>query len=170
MNAEVRAVHLGLGGNQGEREEILGRALERIAAWPDTLSVEASPTYETAYVGPHGPQAPYLNLCARIRTTASAREILERTRRLEEREGRPAERHQRPRRLDIDLLVDGSRMIDEPGLRVPHPRLRERRFVLQPLADLDPELRLPPDGARVADLLERPEVLAQELHRWEVGS
>jgi 7,8-dihydro-6-hydroxymethylpterin-pyrophosphokinase len=74
-----------------------------------------------------------------------------------------------PRVLDIDVLLFETLVLDEPGLVLPHPRMRERRFVLEPLAELDPELRLPPDGASVRELLGRPEVAAQELVACEQG-
>lgn len=161
-------VYLALGSNQGARGEILASALASIRAWPELTEFEVSPVYECAYVGPFVPQDPYLNLCARLRTPLGAHELVMRTQELERRAGRDPHGHQRPRTLDIDLLLHGQAEIDDPDLRVPHPRLRERRFVLQPLHDLAPGLRLPPDGTRVAALLARFAADEQPLRRWEV--
>lgn len=161
-------VYLALGSNQGARGEILADAIESIRRWPELTEFEVSPVYECDYVGPFAPQDPYLNLCLRMRTALGAHELLCRTQELERRAGRDPQGHQRPRTLDIDLVLHGRSEIDEPGLRVPHPRLRERRFVLRPLHDLTPELRLPPDGTSVAELLARFAADEQPLRRWEV--
>jgi len=81
--------------------------------------------------------------------------VLRKAKELEARAGRRAGVRFGPRPLDVDLLLCGGHQCEEPDLVLPHPRLRERRFVLQPLADLAPDLALPPDGARVGALLER---------------
>ena len=161
-------VYLGLGSNQGAREAFLADALARIRTWPEVGELEVSGVYESDYVGPCGPQAPYVNLCARLRTALGAQELVARTQELERSAGRERTGHQRPRSLDIDLLLHGEQQIEEPGLRVPHPRLRERRFVLQPLCELRPDLRLPPDGTPVATLLAGFAPDEQPLRRWEV--
>ena len=93
--------------------------------------------------GPPG-QGPYLNVVVELRTAASARQLLERCARLEGDAGRVRTVRFGPRTLDADVLLVGTERVDDPDLVVPHPRMRERRFVLAPLADLAPEL-VPPD-------------------------
>jgi 2-amino-4-hydroxy-6-hydroxymethyldihydropteridine diphosphokinase len=133
----VRAF-LGLGTNLGDREDHLRRALE---ALPDLIAV--SPLYETEPVGGPPGQARYLNLVAELETDLSARDLLELARRLENAAGRVRTVKNGPRTLDVDVLLVGDLVIDEPDLVIPHPRMWERRFVVDPLADLAPELVSP---------------------------
>lgn len=128
---------LGLGSNLGDRRAVLRDAVAAIAD-----VVATSPVYETEPVG--GPeQGAFLNLVVELDTALDARGLLELCRRLETAAGRVREVRWGPRSLDVDVLwVDGE-TIDAPDLQVPHPRMWERRFVLAPLADLDPEL-VPP--------------------------
>jgi len=141
-----------LGSNLGEREEMLafGAASLRASAG---IRVEAlSPIYETDPVGPP-PQGAYLNAVAALRTTLEPRPLLERLLAIEAQAGR--ERgpvRDAPRRLDLDLLLYGSRVIDEPGLVVPHPRLHERAFALVPLRDLAPDFVHPVLGETIGRL------------------
>jgi 2-amino-4-hydroxy-6-hydroxymethyldihydropteridine diphosphokinase len=125
---------LALGSNLGDREANLRRA---VAGIPDLDAV--SPVYETE---PLGSSLPYLNAVVRLETALSARELLELCRRLEQEAGRardPADRYA-PRTLDVDVLLVGDEVVDEPDLEVPHPRMWERPFVLVPLADVAPDL------------------------------
>jgi 2-amino-4-hydroxy-6-hydroxymethyldihydropteridine diphosphokinase len=94
-----------------------------------------------------------VNAAAALDTSLSARELLDRLLEVERGLGRDRSREERwgPRTIDLDLLLYGEEAIDEPGLEVPHPRLTERAFVLEPLLELDPDLRLP-DGRRLRDL------------------
>ena len=131
---------VGLGANLGDREETIRAALDALAA-DDAIEVVAVSTFrETEPVGV-GPQPVFLNGAAELETTLSARELLDRLLATEQRFGRvrvPGEHG--PRTLDLDLLLYGDERIDEPGLTVPHPRLYERAFVLDPLAELGAEL------------------------------
>lgn len=161
-------VYLALGSNQGDRMGFLREAIEWISTWPEVDALEVSGVYESAYVGPFAPQSPYLNLCVRLRTALGAHELLDRTQALERDAGRDPHRSQYPRTLDVDLLLHGQSVHDDELLTVPHPRLRERRFVLQPLSDLCAGLRLPPDGASVAEVLVALDSSDQPLRRWEV--
>ncbi|HUR49410.1 MAG TPA: 2-amino-4-hydroxy-6-hydroxymethyldihydropteridine diphosphokinase [Acidimicrobiales bacterium] len=136
-------VYLGLGSNLGDREANLRRA---VASLPDLAGV--SPVYESSPVG-GPPQDDYLNAVAALDTDLSPRELLELARRLEEEAGRVRTVHWGPRTLDIDVLLAGDLVVNEPDLTVPHPRWRERDFVLAPLADLDPAL-VPADVAERA--------------------
>jgi 2-amino-4-hydroxy-6-hydroxymethyldihydropteridine diphosphokinase len=146
----VIRVFVGLGSNLGDRELNLRQALERLE---DLGPVRASSIRETDPVGVTD-QPKFLNAAAELATDLSPAELLERLLEIERELGRDraTERRWGPRVIDLDLLVFGEEEIDEPGLTVPHPRLADRRFVLEPLCELAPELRLP-DGRRVVDLL-----------------
>jgi 2-amino-4-hydroxy-6-hydroxymethyldihydropteridine diphosphokinase len=105
--------------------------------------VAVSPVYETAPVGGPAGQDPYLNLVAELDTALAPRELLELARRLEEEAGRVRTVRHGPRPLDVDVLLVGDLVVDEPDLVVPHPRMWERRFVVEPLGDLAPDLVTP---------------------------
>jgi 2-amino-4-hydroxy-6-hydroxymethyldihydropteridine diphosphokinase len=130
-----RRAFLGLGSNLGDREANLRAAL---AALPGVSAV--SPVYETEPVGGPPGQGPFLNLVVELDTDLSPRALLRVAKRLEEAAGRRPGPRNGPRPLDVDVLLVGDLVVDEPDLVVPHPRMRERRFVLRPLADLAPEL------------------------------
>ena len=141
---------LGLGANLGPAEQTLARAIHRLERALGPLAVGG--LYRTL---PHSPipQPPFLNTAVAGATLLAPEELLALGQELEREAGRrPGPRHG-PRPLDVDLLVYGDRVLAGPHLTVPHPRLRERRFVLAPLADAAPDLAVPPDGARVAELL-----------------
>lgn len=132
--------YVGLGANLGDRERTLRAAVDALAAEDEVEVVSVSVLRETEPVGV-GRQPLYLNGAAELETTLTARRLLDRLLAVEQRFGRirvPGE--QGPRTLDLDLLLYGDEVIDEPGLTVPHPRLHERRFVLEPLAELAPGL------------------------------
>jgi 2-amino-4-hydroxy-6-hydroxymethyldihydropteridine diphosphokinase len=136
---------VGIGSNLGDREAYLRRALDGLAA-EDGIEVVAVSTFrETEPVGPV-PQGPFLNGAVRLRTELSPRELLGRLLAIEERLGRVRVERFGPRTIDLDLLVYGGEIVDEPGLTVPHPRLHERRFALEPLEELSPELVIPGAG------------------------
>jgi 2-amino-4-hydroxy-6-hydroxymethyldihydropteridine diphosphokinase len=143
----VTRAYVGLGANLGDRERTLQAAVDALAAEEGIEVVAVSTLRETAPVGV-GEQPTYLNGAAELDTTLTARELLDRLLAVERRLGRvriPGEHG--PRTLDLDLLLYGrDGVIDEPGLTVPHPRLAERRFVLEPLAELAPCLLVPGRG------------------------
>ena len=144
--------HVGLGANLGEREETLRRALELLAATAGIEVVAVSSFRETDPVG-HLDQPRFLNGAAVLETSLSPRELLDALLAVERELGRTREGARfGPRTVDLDLLLYGDAQLDEPGLTLPHPRLHERRFALEPLAELDPELVVPGRG-RVTDLL-----------------
>ena len=139
--------YVGLGANLGDRERTLRAAVEALGGEEGIEVVAVSTLRETEPVGVSG-QPLYLNGAVALETTLTARELLDRLLALEQRFGRvrvPGEHG--PRTLDLDLLLYGDEEIDEPGLTVPHPRLHERRFVLEPLAELAPGLVVPGRGA-----------------------
>ena len=138
--------YIGLGANLGDREAMLRAALEQLAAEPAIRLVGVSPLRETEPVGMVD-QPRFLNAAAAVETTLSARELLDRLLGIERRLGRTREGLRfGPRTIDLDLLLYGDEVIDEPGLEVPHPRLHERLFALEPLAELDPTLQIPGRG------------------------
>jgi 2-amino-4-hydroxy-6-hydroxymethyldihydropteridine diphosphokinase len=129
-----------------------------------------APLYRSAAISPgHFPQPDYLNTAALGRTALPPDALLAIAKTLERRAGRRRGARFGPRPLDVDLLFYGDLQTTTPELTLPHPRLRERRFMLEPLAALAPGLRLPPDGATVRELLER--VMGQEVERvdWRIG-
>jgi 2-amino-4-hydroxy-6-hydroxymethyldihydropteridine diphosphokinase len=142
----VTVAYVGVGSNLGDRKTTIQAA---ITALPGVVAV--SKLRETDPVGVTE-QPAFLNGAVALETELSARELLERLLAIERELGRERRERWGPRTIDLDLLLYGSETVDEPGLTVPHPLLHERRFVLEPLAELEPELLVPGRG-RVADLL-----------------
>lgn len=141
---------VGLGSNLGDRRRHLETAVDGLRSLGRVVAV--SGVYETAPVG--GPQQPdYLNLVAAVATDLEARPLLDGLLDLERAAGRERRERWGPRVLDLDLLLFGDEEIDEPGLRVPHPHLPERRFVLEPLLEIRPDATLP-NGPPLATFLE----------------
>jgi 2-amino-4-hydroxy-6-hydroxymethyldihydropteridine diphosphokinase len=136
--AAVRRAFIGLGSNLGEREEALRQGLAQLATAGDVVAV--SPVYETEPVGGPADQGDFLNVVVELSTPDSPRRLLARCQALEQSAHRVRTVRFGPRTLDADVLLVGDLEVDEPDLVVPHPRMWERRFVLQPLADLAPEL------------------------------
>jgi 2-amino-4-hydroxy-6-hydroxymethyldihydropteridine diphosphokinase len=143
----VTRAYVALGANLGDRERTLRAAVDALAAEEGIEVVAVSTLRDTEPVGVSG-QPHFLNGAAALDTTLSPRGLLDRLLAVEQRFGRvrvPGEHG--PRTLDLDLLLYGDEAIDEPGLAVPHPRLHERLFVLEPLAELAPGLVVPGRGA-----------------------
>jgi 2-amino-4-hydroxy-6-hydroxymethyldihydropteridine diphosphokinase len=147
----VTRAYVGLGGNLGPREVTLLRAVDLLAAAEGVDVVAVSQLRETEPVGVVD-QPAFLNGAAALDTTLPARELLGVLLDVEQQLGRVRMERWGPRTVDLDLLVFGDEVIDEPGLRVPHPHLGERAFALEPLFDLDPELEIPGLG-NVAEAL-----------------
>lgn len=138
--------YVALGANLGDREATVRRAAAMLG--PHRLST----IRETEPWG-YADQPRFLNAVAEVETDLPPRELLDRLHEIERELGRTREGPRYgPRTIDLDLLVYGDEVVDEPGLRVPHPRLAERAFVLEPLYELDAELVVPGRG-RVADLV-----------------
>lgn len=140
-----RRAYLGLGSNLGDRLGFLRSALQGLTAVPAVGVAGVSRVYETAPVG--GPQqGPYLNAVVALDTGLTPAELLSLAQALEVAAGRERNERWGPRSLDVDVLLVGDERVDTPELTVPHPRLRERGFVLAPLADVAPGLVTRPEG------------------------
>jgi 2-amino-4-hydroxy-6-hydroxymethyldihydropteridine diphosphokinase len=159
----MATVYFSLGANIGDREAHLREALRRLEA-PWLHLTRQSSIYETA-PRDFEDQPWFLNLAAEADVTLEPRALLEEILALEQYFGRRRDVSKGPRAIDIDILFYGGCVIDEPGLHVPHPRLHERRFVLEPLAELAPGLVHPVLGKSVADLLAA--TLDQDVRRWK---
>lgn len=143
-------VFIGLGSNMGDRQGWLEAALVKLATIPDLTLKQRSSLYETEPIGP--PQDSYLNLVQEASSCLGAPELLGNLLRIEVELGRVREQKWGPRNIDLDLLLFGEEVIDLPGLKVPHPELHRRGFVLVPLAEIAPELIHPVLGLSVTEL------------------
>lgn len=152
---ESTIAYIGLGANLGKRDATIEEALRLLGEDDRTSVLGSTVPIETEPVG-YEDQPRFLNAAAKIATTRSPRELLELLLSIERALGRVRGEGPRygPRTIDLDLLVYGDETIDEPALVVPHPRLHERRFALEPLAELDPELVVPGRGSVSALLAE----------------
>lgn len=144
-------VALALGSNLGDRDATLKRAAAALRGIVPDLRL--SSTHETEYVGAGAPQPSYLNAVAVGETALTARGLLDALLELERQFGRERPYPDAPRTLDLDLILYGTDIVDEPGLVVPHPRFRQRRFVLEPLAELAADWVDPVTGRTVEELL-----------------
>lgn len=145
-------VAFALGGNLGPVEQTLRQALRQLRASLGPLRVAS--LYRSLPLSPV-PQPDFLNTAALAHTTLLPEAVLALAKALERAAGRRRGARFGPRPLDVDLLTYGSHCSDAPELALPHPRLRERRFVLEPLAEIAPDLAVPPDGTTVRELLAR---------------
>ena len=143
MTAE--RVFVGLGANLGDPRATLQLAFEQLAALPQTRLVARSSLYRTAPVAAGGPD--FCNAVAELATMLEPAVLLQALQALEQRHGRRRPYANAPRTLDLDLLLYGQRVLDEPDLTVPHPRLHERAFVLVPLLEIAPDVQHPRHGA-----------------------
>ena len=134
--------YVGLGANLGPREVTLLRAVDLLAETEGVDVLQVSQLRETEPFGVVD-QPAYLNGAVVIDTTLTPRELLDRLLAIERDLGRVRDVRWGPRTIDLDLLLYGDLSVDQPGLHVPHPRLAERRFALEPLAELDPALDIP---------------------------
>jgi 2-amino-4-hydroxy-6-hydroxymethyldihydropteridine diphosphokinase len=150
MSPDLR---LALGSNIGDREGHLADARELIAAIL-MQEMDASPVEETAAIGP--PQGPYLNQVLRgISRLQDPLELLDECQKAERMLGRKRGERWGPRIIDIDILTLGTVQEHQPGLDLPHPRIRERMFVLSPWAKLEPDFQIPPGQETVQQLLDQ---------------
>ena len=141
---------LSLGGNIGDVAAAFRHALARFAATPGVGLVAQSSIWRTGAWG-KSDQPDFLNMAVLVRTSLAPRGLLELCLTIEQERGRQRNQRWGPRTLDIDVLTYGDQRIDEPGLTIPHPHLHERAFVLAPLAEIAPDMRVA--GVRVVALL-----------------
>ncbi|CAM5787326.1 2-amino-4-hydroxy-6-hydroxymethyldihydropteridine diphosphokinase [Castellaniella caeni] len=136
--------YIGLGANLGNAAQTLREAAQALASQAGVRALRLSPLYDTSPVGCSGPD--YVNAVAEIHTTLDAHALLRALQGIEQAHGRQRPYRNAPRTLDLDLLWYDGQTIQTPDLTVPHPRMHERAFVLRPLMDLAPDLRLPQGG------------------------
>jgi 2-amino-4-hydroxy-6-hydroxymethyldihydropteridine diphosphokinase len=149
----LAACAVSLGSNVGDRRAHLNFAVAALRRLLTNLAV--SRYYETVPVGVSGPQAMFLNAAAVGQTSLTPRAVLDALLAIEQERGRERPYVRAPRTLDLDLILLGDVVMEEADLIVPHPRFRERRFVLEPLAEIAPDLRDPTTGSPISALLSR---------------
>ncbi len=140
-----------LGSNEGDRARAIESALEAICRLPGTCVVARSSLHETEPMG-GPPQGLFLNAAAEVETRLAPRELLLGLQEIERSLGRVRRERNGPRPIDLDIVLFGERVIAEPGLEVPHPRFRERGFVLAPLREIAADARDPVTGKTVEEL------------------
>lgn len=158
----LKTIYLSLGSNSGDRLENLARARDRLAA-ADIRILRASCVYETAPRDVPG-QPWFLNQVIEAESALLPRQLLARLQRIERAMGRKRTVAKGPRIIDIDIVLFGESVISAPDLEIPHPRMMERRFVLEPLAELAPDLRHPILNRSVREMLAK--VTDQQAHRF----
>ena len=151
----MTTVYLGLGSNLGDRRRNLEAAIEALRAHPQITVSAVSSFLETEPVGGPPGQGEFLNAAAEIETDLAPEALLEELKRIERALGRKPGPRWGPRQMDLDILLYGETILETDSLVIPHPRLRERRFVLAPLAEIAPDARDPVTGLSVRDLLEK---------------
>ncbi len=144
---------IALGSNLGDSQHILEDALKKLAQTPGITLQACSSLYQTEPVGP--PQTDYLNVCALLEVQLTPQELLETLLAIEAEFGRVRQERNGPRTLDLDLLLFDNLILDTPTLKLPHPRLHERAFVLVPLAEIAPDWVEPVSGKAIAQLVQR---------------
>ena len=141
---------LGLGSNLGDRLQHLRRAVFALATHPEITVQGGSRIYQTEFVGT-GTQDPYLNACLQISTVLNPRVLLAVLKGVEARHGRLPDGHLKPRPIDLDILFYGDRVVASADLTIPHPLIRERGFVLEPLSELAFSWKFPDSGETIGD-------------------
>ena len=149
----MKTVYLGLGSNLGDRRRNLEAALDALRAHPAVRVLAVSALIETEPVGGPTGQPPYLNGAAEIATDLDPHALLALLKTIERDLGRTAGVRWGPREIDLDILLCGDTILETGTLVIPHPRMRERRFVLEPLAEIAPTARDPATGRTVRELL-----------------
>jgi len=157
----LKNVFLSLGSNIGEREAQLRDAIRRLEA-AGVQMIRESSVYETEPQDLHD-QPWFLNLVLEVETRLSPIQLLTAIQAIEESMGRKRDVPKGPRSIDIDILLYGVAIVETEDLQIPHPRLAQRRFVLEPLAELAPDLQHPRSGRTMRELLR--DVQGQDVRR-----
>lgn len=145
-------VFVGIGSNLGDRLAFLRAAVSALRVSPGIEVTRTSSVYETKPVGPQQPL--FLNAVVELRTDVDPLELYSCMKEIETRVGRMPDKHWGPREIDLDLLLYGTEVINEPDLVVPHPEMTRRAFVLVPLLEIDREISIPGAGeARMHDMM-----------------
>ena len=137
--------YIGIGSNLAEPRSQVERAFDELARLPQTRLLARSSLYRSAPVG-YAAQPDFVNAVAALDTALAATELLRELQAIESRHARKRSFANAPRTLDLDLLLFGNASIDQPDLRVPHPRMHERAFVLAPLVEIAPQAVIPGRG------------------------
>jgi 2-amino-4-hydroxy-6-hydroxymethyldihydropteridine diphosphokinase len=146
--------YIGLGANLGDRSDNIHSAVIHLAETPNLDVCRLSSIIENPAVGGPADSPSFLNAVAKVETTLSPRAMLDRLLAIEEEMGRIRRQRWEPRLIDLDLLLYGQQVLDEPGLTIPHPRLHERLFVLIPLAEIAPDVMHPTHRKTMKTLLD----------------
>lgn len=148
-------IFIGVGSNEGDRLSLISQAIRHLGGAQGIRVLQMATIAETEPVG-GPPQGPYLNTVVEIDTTLAPQALLRVLQDIERRLGRrPSSQRWGPRPIDLDILLYDDQVIEDPALQIPHPRLHERRFVLEPLAQLAPASIHPVLQRSVAELLEQ---------------
>jgi len=136
-------VYLGLGANLKNPKYQIKKALTKISQHPKIKILKIAPFYQTQAIGNNTPQPDYINSVVKIKTRLSAYQLLKYCQQLENQQGRIRKEHWGARTLDIDILLYHQQIINIPLLIIPHPRMHQRAFVLNPLSDINPKIKIP---------------------------
>ncbi len=158
----MKTSYIGLGSNLAQPTEQLTTALQLLAQLPASELRACSPFYRSRAMGP-GVQPDYINAVAQLDTLLEPKQLLDLLQGIEQQHGRLRLERWGPRTLDLDLLLLDQLTLDTPDLQLPHPRMQQRDFVLVPLHDICPQLRLP-NGAMVAELIATMDTSEMVLH------
>ena len=157
-----KTVYIALGSNVGCKSHNMAQAVQLVAALPGTQVIKCSSLYKTAPWGKTD-QDEFLNQVIEIETTLQPVQLLQELQNIEIKMGRQRKEKWGPRIIDLDILLYGNEVMDDPHLTIPHPHLRQRLFVLVPLAEIGADLQFPEDGATVEEVLSS--VLVREGNR-----
>ncbi|MEA5505339.1 2-amino-4-hydroxy-6-hydroxymethyldihydropteridine diphosphokinase [Halotia wernerae UHCC 0503] len=160
MISKYRQSAIALGSNMGNSAKTLAAAIDILAKTPSIFLQARSSLYQTKAVGP--PQPDYLNGCAILQTEMPPQQLLDNLLAIEQKFGRVRRERWGPRSLDLDLLLYDDLVLNTPTLQIPHPRMRERAFVLVPLAEIAPDWVEPVSGCVIKDLVK--EVDCSDVH------
>lgn len=134
--------YVGIGSNLGEPEQQVRQAFAELDRMPQTRLVKKSSLYRSSPIG-YAIQPEFINAVAQLETGLPAARLLAELQEIEARHGRSRSFANAPRTLDLDVLLFGNTELDAPGLRIPHPRMHERAFVLKPLLEIEPQITIP---------------------------